>query len=99
MTQVKGSMALRNPCITTFDERLNYMIEAIRTKITTNEYVIGSYIPSILHLSKEYQLSINSVQKGLDVLLNEGLIERIPRVGIKVIAKQVTTLSIGYYTT
>lgn len=92
-------MALRKPSRTTFDERLNYMIEAIRTKITTNEYVIGSYIPSILHLSKEYQLSINSVQKGLDVLLNEGLIERIPRVGIKVIAKQVTTLSIGYYTT
>lgn len=90
---------MKKPSRTTFDERLNYMIEAIRAKITANEYGTGSYIPSILQLSKEYQLSINSVQKGLDVLLNEGLIERIPRVGIKVIAQHITTLSIGYYTT
>ena len=90
---------MSKPSRTTFDERLNHMNESLRAKIISGEYATDSYIPSILQLSKEYQLSINSVQKGLDALLDEGLIERIPRVGIKVIAQQVTQLSIGYYTT
>lgn len=77
------------------------MVETLRSHIHSGKYPPDSYIPSILQLSEEYKLSINSVQKGLDVLMEESLIERIPRVGIKVKkadTNQAVTLSIGYYT-
>lgn len=78
------------------------MVETLRNQIYSGKYPPDSYIPSILQLSEEYKLSINSVQKGLDILMEESLIERIPRVGIKVReaeSNRVVTLSVGYYTT
>ena len=88
------------PSRTTFQQRLNEMVDSLRNDIVTGKWCVGQFLPSITQLSKTYQLSINSVQKGLDRLEAESLIERLPRVGIRVMdsAKQEpVTLSLGYY--
>lgn len=88
------------PSRTTFRNRLDEMITALRDDIVTGRLKSGEFIPSLMQLSKQFQLSINSVQKGLDQLAAESLIERIPRVGIRVkdsTRHSTVSLSFGYY--
>lgn len=88
------------PSRTTFRERLENMTQTLRDEIITGSMQSGSYLPSIQQLSKQYNLSINSVQKGLEQLAVESLIERIPRVGIRVKDAGVpspVTITFGYY--
>lgn len=68
----------------TFRLRLEEMIHTLREQILSGHYAIGSYLPSELDLSAAFQLSNNSVRKGLDTLVAEGLIEKIPRVGNRI---------------
>lgn len=60
------------------------MIRKLREQIMSGHYSVGDYLPSELDLSVSFQLSNNSVRKGLDVLVDEGLIEKIPRVGNRI---------------
>lgn len=93
---------MKKPSRITFQERLQHMVDTLRSQILSGQYPPDSYIPSILQLSEDFKLSINSVQKGLDLLVEESLVERIPRVGVRVketVADRAVTLSIGYYTT
>lgn len=97
----KGRIHLSNkPSRTTFRDRLEEMVTALRDDIITGRLSSGQFLPSILQLSKRYQLSINSVQKGLDQLVAEDLVERLPRVGNRVREKsahQTVSLAVGYY--
>ncbi len=65
----------------TFRLRLDEMICSIRDDIISGRHGTGDYLPSEYDLGKKFQLSNKSVRKGLDVLVNEGLIEKIPKVG------------------
>ncbi|CAM3384848.1 extracellular solute-binding protein [Marinicrinis lubricantis] len=88
------------PSRTTFRERLDDMIHSLRDEIVTGKLKSGAFIPSLNQLSKRFKLSINSVQKGLEQLVSESLIERIPRVGIRVKDSAVpatVTISVGVY--
>ncbi|WP_309120479.1 extracellular solute-binding protein [Paenibacillus sp.] len=90
------------PSRTTFRERMDEMIRTLRSDIVTGKLQSGTFLPSIHQLSKQYRLSINSVQKGLDELVAESLIERIPRVGIRVTdtrEHKAVSISVGYYPT
>ncbi len=92
----------QKPSRTTFRERLDEMVGALRNDIVTGKLPSGSYLPSIQQLSKQYRLSVNSVQKGLDELETESLVERIPRVGIRVTATErhaSVSIAVGYYPT
>jgi multiple sugar transport system substrate-binding protein len=63
-------------------QRLNRMVEQLRDDIAVRgKYAPGQFLPSELALVKQYGLSNKTVRKGLEQLMAEGLIEKIPRVG------------------
>lgn len=69
----------------TFHSRLNQLIEQLRKDITSGMYEKGSYLPPEKTLAKQFKLSNKSVRKGLDELVAEKWIEKVPRVGSLVI--------------
>lgn len=93
-----GSTAKR----TSARERTAEMVTVLREEITNGARPIGSFLPTLVELSEQYQLSKNTVRKGLDLLVGEGLIESIPRIGARIIAvanSEQITLRFGYYST
>lgn len=79
--------------------RLDDMIEQLRDDITVRgKYTAGEFLPSELTLVKQFRLSNKTVRKGLERLMAEGLIEKIPRVGSRVTSsagRPVTTITLG----
>lgn len=83
-----------------FRARLDHMVFDIRERIYRGEFELGNYLPSEKAFARQYQLSNKSVRQGLEILEQEHLIEKIPRVGNKVINNQsegIVTLRFGYY--
>ncbi|RKN76010.1 extracellular solute-binding protein [Paenibacillus ginsengarvi] len=67
--------------------RLTDMTKQLRDDIVLRgKYAPGEFLPSELALVGQFGLSNKTVRKGLDQLAAEGLIEKIPRVGTRVIA-------------
>ncbi|MCE3200860.1 extracellular solute-binding protein [Paenibacillus sonchi] len=64
-----------------FRERLEYMVSKLRTDILSGILQPGAYLPAESTLAKQFELSNKSVRRGLDVLVQEGLIVKIDRVG------------------
>lgn len=64
--------------------RLEKMIVTLREEINTGKRSAGEFIPSELNLCEQFDLSRSSVRKGLDILVAEGFIEKVERVGTKV---------------
>ncbi|MDF2719242.1 MAG: hypothetical protein K0R28_6167, partial [Paenibacillus sp.] len=65
----------------TFRSRLNEMVEQLREGIINGKYGKGTYLPPEKTLAKQFGLSNKTVRQGLEQLIAEGLIEKIPRVG------------------
>ncbi|MBD2863222.1 extracellular solute-binding protein [Paenibacillus oceani] len=83
-----------------FRIRLQTMINEVREKIRDDTYPKDSYLPSESALAKQFQLSNNSVRKGLAQLVEEGLIVKVDKVGSKVSGAKhfrKTTLNIVGY--
>lgn len=81
--------------------RLNDLINQLREEIMTGKRAEGEYLPSEKAFAEQYQLSNQSVRKGLEVLLAEQLIEKIPRVGSKVLGPPedgFVTVKLGFHT-
>ncbi|MDF2721478.1 MAG: GntR family transcriptional regulator [Paenibacillus sp.] len=85
-----------------FQARLDELVHTLREDIVSGRRAPGEFLPSEREFSKLYQLSNLTVRKGLEKLVAEGLIEKIPRVGNKVIGPARTSgpiqLHFGYYT-
>lgn len=64
-----------------FQERLDRMVGKLRTDILSGIRQPGTYLPSESALAKQFQLSNKSVRRGLEQLVEEGLIVKIDRVG------------------
>ncbi|ULL15015.1 extracellular solute-binding protein [Paenibacillus sp. H1-7] len=82
-----------------FRIRLDEMIVTLREEIVSGKYAVGGFLPSESDLEVRFQLSNNSVRKGLDTLVAEGLIEKIARVGNRVKSPRPehgTILKFGY---
>jgi multiple sugar transport system substrate-binding protein len=70
----------------------------LRGRILNGTYAENDYLPSESALATQFQLSNNSVRKGLDTLVAEGLIVKIDKVGSKVTAvsgRERTTITIA----
>jgi len=83
-----------------FKIKLNNMISQLRNKIVEGEIPVGDYLPSELILADEYGLSKNSVRKGLEELVAEGLIVKKSRIGNMVVSSKPfdqIILRVGYY--
>ncbi|CAN7520303.1 extracellular solute-binding protein [Paenibacillus sp. LjRoot153] len=90
------------PSRSTFRTRLEEMIASLRHNIVTGKLQPGDYLPSELTLAEEYNLSKNSIRKGLDQLLAQEMIEKVPRIGTRVVGAglcEKLTLKFGYYPT
>lgn len=77
------------PTRSTFLYRLNYFTDQIRKDIHSGVLAPGTYLPAETELADQYQLSKASIRKGLAELVEEGLIEKIPRVGNRVIGVEM----------
>lgn len=89
------------PKRTTFRIRLEDMIATLRRDIVTGRYGPGDFLPSESLLIEQFRLSKNSVRKGLDKLVEQGLIEKVPRVGTRVVRTESgspLTIRLGYHT-
>ena len=89
------------PSRTTFHFRLNEMVDVLRTEIIHGKHRPGDYLPAETALAEIFQLSKNSVRKGLDILVKETLIEKVPKVGTRIchgLNKGAgVTIRFGYY--
>ncbi|MBD2863376.1 extracellular solute-binding protein [Paenibacillus oceani] len=80
-----------------FAARLERLTDELRRRIMDGTYAEGDFLPSESSLAKQFELSNNSVRKGLDTLAAEGLIVKLDKVGSRVTAPAVrpkTTITI-----
>lgn len=82
------------PTRSTFLHRLNYFTDQIRQNIHSGTFGVGTYLPAERELAAQYQLSKASIRRGLEELSKEGLIEKIPRVGNRVVGVGVVEKTI-----
>lgn len=83
-----------------YQQRLDEMVNTLRGRMVTGEYGPGTLLPSEHELGKQFRLGNSSVRKGLDRLVEEGRIEKIPRVGSRVRSpgpEQDVVLKLGYH--
>ncbi|CAI6082063.1 extracellular solute-binding protein [Cohnella sp. JJ-181] len=88
------------PKRTTFKTRMDDMLAALANDIATGKYKQGELLPSEIALGEQYRLSKKSVRKALDKLVDQGYIEKQPRVGARVLAMNPgmrTIVKFGYY--
>ncbi|PYI52147.1 extracellular solute-binding protein [Paenibacillus flagellatus] len=84
----------------TFQARMDEMLAKLRTDIVSGIRPEGTYLPSEIVLGEQFHLSKKSVRKALDVLVREGWITKVPRVGNRVTlpaSPSVTTVRLGLY--
>ncbi|GAA3399458.1 extracellular solute-binding protein [Paenibacillus hodogayensis] len=82
--------------------RIEEMVRTLRGEIVSGHYALEQFLPSESDLEKRFRLGNGSVRKGLEVLVEEGLITKIPKVGNKVTgsaAEECVTVRLGVYTT
>lgn len=86
------------PRRSTFRKRYEEMMITLRNEIITGIWEEGSYLPSEFDIAERFELSKNSVRKGLDLLVAEGFIEKIPRIGNRIRKSPMgVTIKFGYY--
>ncbi|MCU6710665.1 extracellular solute-binding protein [Paenibacillus sp. J5C_2022] len=91
---------MSKPSRTTFRERLTDFTNRLREEIIAGKREPGQYLPSEAALSEQFQLSKSSIRKGLDTLVEEGLIEKVARIGNRIVQKveePAVILNLGYY--
>ncbi|KKO51078.1 ABC transporter substrate-binding protein [Paenibacillus sp. DMB20] len=84
----------------TFQKRLDDMVGTLRREIIAAKRPAGDYLPSELALAEQFLLSKKSVRKGLELLVEEGLITKVPRVGNRINgpgAAEVISIKLGCY--
>lgn len=90
------------PKRTTFRIRLEEMLVSLRNDIGMGRYAPGDFLPSEHRLIEQFSLSKNSVRKGLEQLVEQGLVEKVPRIGTRVVqnaAEAAVTIRLGYFST
>ncbi|TMV48728.1 extracellular solute-binding protein [Paenibacillus mesophilus] len=75
---------MTKPNRSTFQHRLNEMLNSIRHNILSGVYKPGDFLPAEMELAEQFQLSKNSVRIILEKLVQEELIVKHPRVGTQV---------------
>lgn len=86
----------KKPTRQQFLRQLDKMVSQLRNDMLDGTYASGSYLPSEASLAEQFGLSNKSVRKGLEQLVEEGLIAKIHRVGNRVKPQHsVTTLTLG----
>jgi multiple sugar transport system substrate-binding protein len=84
-----------------FRKQLKDLVDTLRREISEGVYAQAGKLPPEKLLAARFGLSNNSVRKGLEQLVEEGLIEKVPRVGNRVrqaqAGREPVELTIGCY--
>ncbi|PYI57591.1 extracellular solute-binding protein [Paenibacillus flagellatus] len=72
------------PSRASLSKRMDEMIRSIRDEVISGKRKVGDFLPSERELGKLFSISNKSVRQCLDVLVSEGLIEKIPKVGNRI---------------
>lgn len=86
----------------TFHSRLNRMVERLERDIAEGVYGMGELLPSEAALADKYKLGPRSIRKGIDLLVEQGLLSKERRVGARVVRVpelERTTLVMASYST
>lgn len=84
----------------TFRLRQDDMLQQLRNEIITGKRAKGEYLPSEKALSDQFGLSNKTVRTVLDILVNEQLIEKKPRIGnivVNLTDQKIITLKLGHH--
>lgn len=85
----------RKPTNEQLQQQLDKVIATLRREIIEGRYEVGKFLPSEALLSKRFKLSNKSLRRGLDTLVEEGWITKVPRVGNRVnIRREPVTLQL-----
>lgn len=88
------------PKRTTSRARLDLLVTTLKEDINSGKRLEGEFLPSESELGEMYSLSKNTVRKGLNLLVGEGYIEKLPRIGTRIIRKKQktgTVIRFGHY--
>jgi multiple sugar transport system substrate-binding protein len=66
----------------------------IREEILSGKRKFGEFLPAERTFSQQYGINNKAVREGLDILVSEQLIEKIPRVGNRVVQPERETSTI-----
>jgi multiple sugar transport system substrate-binding protein len=78
---------------------MEHMVNVLRQEILRGVYTAGDYLPSETAQAERFGLSNKSVRKGLEQLVAEELIEKIPKVGSRVKRRGEVTITLAYGST
>ncbi len=70
--------------------QLGQVVDELRNEIYSGVFAANAYLPSESALAKRFQISNKSIRKGIEKLVEEGLIVKIPRVGNRVNAQRAS---------
>lgn len=84
----------KRPTSEQFAEKLQHMVDTLRSEIVDGTYVYGELLPSEMDHAARFGLSNKSVRKGMEILVEEGWIEKIPRVGSRVVMKSRSNVTL-----
>lgn len=86
----------------TFRLRQDEMLQQLRNEIISGKKAKGEYLPSEKMLADQFGLSNKIVRKVLDILVDERLIEKKPRIGNLVVNlsdQKMITIKLGHHGT
>lgn len=78
-----------------FQEKLDRMVHSLRSEIIHGVRKPGAFLPSESALAQQFKISNKTVRKGLDILVAEGLIVKIDRVG-SMVSKERKTVTVNF---
>lgn len=76
-----------------FQAKIKRFVEALKRDIASGVYRPGDFLPSEETLSKQFDLSNRSIRQGLDQLVQEALLVKLPRVGNRVAASTIVKVA------
>lgn len=76
----------RRPTKEQFHQQLDQLVSTLRSEIVEGNYVPGDYLPPEKSLAARFGMSNNSIRAGLELLVQQGWIEKVSRVGNRVAA-------------
>lgn len=74
----------KRPTKEQYNQQIESMAKVLRDEMIDGKYKAGDFLPSEKSLMERFQLSNHSIRGGLDLLVQEGWLEKIPRVGNRV---------------
>lgn len=78
----------KRPTKEQFDQQVMKFIGELRQEMIAGIHALDEYLPSEKSLEQRFKLSNHSIRKGLEQLVEEGWIEKIPSVGNRVITRR-----------